>query len=452
MALRLAFAAVFGMFLGHASPAAAQSSSPAAEIRLSEQVFLVPDPHARSVTGTLVIKAGCADEAGGCLGIAHYLEHLLFINRDGEHRSKVTLFPAGTGNGWTSAKATGYFQTFPVKSETLAADLDKLVGHLAGLLTDVRADEPQAVRERNVVLQEHNQLIGNNAFGRFALKRNALLLPDDPLGQSIGGTPETIRDFTVARAQDFHRTWYAINNAYLVFAGPISEGDLRPHVVKHVEPMPKRPVPQRPWWNKPAPEAKLQSIVESDRDVRQIGVYLDKIVSYEPAADAYGRMIDSGARGIVASFLASRLPGSPADVLMEKEELVTGGSYSIAQLRSGLLRLSFSAIPAAGIPPERVADAMRRYVSEFSPSLISQSYLDRLKRRSAIGDDLMREEPGRYAQALTSWLAEDNSHDAWKQRAEARDAVTLRHVEAVMAAIARPGREVSAVLRPAGAP
>ena len=157
------------------SMAVAQTKPPAAgpEIKIGSNVFLIPDPAARSITGWLVVLAGCADEAEGkCVGIAHYLEHLLFINRDEEHRSKVALFADGTGNGWTTHRTTTYFQRFPARPETNRANLDKLVAYFAGLLTDVKVDAAQAARERNIVLQEYQQNTGRNPFARFGIALN----------------------------------------------------------------------------------------------------------------------------------------------------------------------------------------------------------------------------------------------------------------------------------------
>ena len=50
-----------------AQPAPKAVAAP--EIRVADNVFLVPDKNARSITGWLIVLAGCADEAE--IGRAH---------------------------------------------------------------------------------------------------------------------------------------------------------------------------------------------------------------------------------------------------------------------------------------------------------------------------------------------------------------------------------------------
>ena len=97
-----------------AAPALAQGRT---EVRIAENVYVVPDKTAESISGWLVVKAGCADEAyGDCRGLAHYLEHLLLVGRRPDHStSSFSLFPEGAANGWTSHRSTTYFQRFPAK-------------------------------------------------------------------------------------------------------------------------------------------------------------------------------------------------------------------------------------------------------------------------------------------------------------------------------------------------
>src|SRR5687768_2496996 len=80
----------------------AETSSPPAEILISDRVILVRDPQMRQTHFTLVVHAGCLDEETDCRGIAHYLEHLLLVGRNPEHtESAFRFFSDGYANGWT---------------------------------------------------------------------------------------------------------------------------------------------------------------------------------------------------------------------------------------------------------------------------------------------------------------------------------------------------------------
>ncbi len=435
-----------------ANPALAQSRPPGAgpEIRIGDNVFLVPDKNARSITGWLIVLAGCADEAEGrCVGTAHYLEHLLFINRDNDHVSKVAFFADGSGNGWTTHRATAYFQRFPSRPATNAANLDRLIGHFAGLLSDLKVERAQADRERNVVLQEYHQNTGRNPFARFSIALNLALMPDEPLGQRVIGSPETINAFTLEAAQAFHSRWYARNNARIVLHGPIDTQAVAPLVARHLAALPDKPIPKHVWRDARNYGSGRQLLRTTDKDARQLGVYLEKIVTFdEPEAM---RLETEAASAVLGGYLASQLKESPLDVLMERDEIVTSTRLSVGRIRDGTLRVSFWGVPADGVAPEKVIEAARVYIADIARKGLSQETVDRLKMRIANERALLAEQPQLYAQALTNWLSSHNSYEDWTSRATRGATVTQASVNRLLSLIAGPGREVAGVLMP-GAP
>ena len=456
---RLMLAAMAAAFLGspiaqaRATDAPAQSNAQATvqgpEVRVAENIFVVPDRRAKSVTGWLIVKAGCADEANGdCRGLAHYLEHLLFLNRGSDHSSRISIFGGGSANGWTTLKSTAYFQRFPAKAETDAANLDKLIAHFAALLTEVKAEAAAAERERNVVLQEYNLKWGQSVYQRFGITRSLALLPGDPLGQRVGGSPETIKDFTVAAAQAFHKSWYAKSNSVLVLHGPIDPEAIKPIAAKHLAPLPDGRVPARSWSSLRHYPPASQVLNQTDRDAKVVSVYLDKIVHYEePGAPADLRTFNS-ARNIVAAFLGSRLVGSPLDVLLENDGLITQGAMSVAKVRTGTMRLSFWAEPAPGVTPEKVVEVAQAFIKQLPSVPLTPETIDRLKTRLANGRDLLRQQPDKTADALVNWFAAHETYNHWTEREGAFAAVSAHQVKAVLDILAQPGREVVGILRP----
>lgn len=435
-----------------AAPAAGQTGakSQGPEIRVADNVFLVPDKNARSITGWLIVLAGCADEADGqCTGIAHYLEHLLFINRDNDHRSKVALFADGTGNGWTTHRATAYFQRFPSRPDTNAENLDKLIGYFAGLLTDVRVEPAQAARERNVVLQEYQQNTGRNPFARFSISLNLALMPNEPLGQRVIGSPETIKGFSPEAARAFHARWYSRNNARIVLHGPIEREAVVGPIARHLAGLPDKPTPERVWQKPRHYAAGRQDLRRTEKDARQTAVSLDRIVSFEETAS--DRLQNDASAGVLGAFLASRLAGSPLDVLVERHGLATDARLSISRLRQGTVRISFSAAPAAGVEPDRLIDAASTYIANLARTGLPNEIVDRLKMRVRNERALLAEQPALYAQALTNWLSALQSYEDWLERSARHEAVTAESVNRFVSMIAGPGREVAGVMLP-GAP
>ena len=78
-----------------------------AEERVGDRLFLVRDKPGTPTQFQMIVYAGCLDEAGGnCRGLAHYLEHLVLVGRNPEHKdAAVRFFADGYANGTTSPRA-----------------------------------------------------------------------------------------------------------------------------------------------------------------------------------------------------------------------------------------------------------------------------------------------------------------------------------------------------------
>ena len=402
------------------------------------------------MTFWLIINAGCADEAHGqCLGISHYLEHLLFLGRSPDHPEKsIAFFRDGTSNGSTNYTATSYWQRFPARAEGQAGDLEKLFRFYTERLQSFDVSDADAERERGIVLQEYNFRIASSPSARFYAKLNRIMLPDDPQGQSVGGSPEIIGAYSVAAAREFHRTWYARNNAVIVVHGPVDEALVRGLAEKYVAPLPFKPLPDRAW------RATLRSYAPasldlkvSDRDARGEDLVTEKLVRVEETD--HNRT--SAARLILAGFLSGRFDGAPHDALVEKGALTSGIDYvSVWSVGPGSLRASFSAKPAQGVTPEKLADAFWAYIAELARTGLPPGVTERLKKRYAEEREIAAREPARVLGDLTQWLTGGRSYLDWQLRAEALAAVTDADVNQLLAALAGPGRRVNGVL--AGAP
>src|SRR3712207_3009514 len=123
---------------------------------------------------TLVVHAGCLDEEPVCRGVAHYLEHLLLVGRNPDHtETAFRFFADGYANGWTHHKATAFVHRIAPRQtdpRDAMADLERLFAFYANRLRSFEVSAAEALRERNVVLQEYQLRTGNNPFGQFGVQ------------------------------------------------------------------------------------------------------------------------------------------------------------------------------------------------------------------------------------------------------------------------------------------
>jgi zinc protease len=210
-----------------ASPLAAQQAGPEiASFTLPNRLELViiPDHRAPVVTHMIWYKVGAADETPGKSGLAHFLEHLMFKgtakNPAGKF-SQVVARIGGQENAFTAQDYTGYYQRVP--SEQLKTVMEFEADRMTGLqLTD-----DVVLPERNVILEEQNQRIGNNPRARLGEQIDAALYLNNPYGKPVIGWRHEMEQLSRDDAIGFYRRFYAPNNAVVVIAGDVDPAQAR---------------------------------------------------------------------------------------------------------------------------------------------------------------------------------------------------------------------------------
>jgi zinc protease len=182
------------------------------------ELVVIPDHRSPVVTHMIWYKVGAADETPGKSGLAHFLEHLMFKgtakNPAGKF-SQVVARIGGQENAFTSQDYTGYFQRVP--SEQLRTVMEFEADRMTGLqLTD-----DVVLPERNVILEEQNQRVGNNPRARLSEQIDAALYLNHPYGKPVIGWRHEMEQLSRDDAIGFYRRFYAPNNAIVVIAGDV---------------------------------------------------------------------------------------------------------------------------------------------------------------------------------------------------------------------------------------
>jgi zinc protease len=420
----------------------------AAEERVSERVFLVRDKPGTPTQFQMIVLAGCSDEPHGqCKGLAHYLEHLVLVGRNPEHKDiAVRFFPDASSNGWTNTRATAYVHSVPAREGGPKADLERLFAFYAARLKDFAISEEDAARERNVVLQEHDWRVGSSPFRRFERRIDRELLPDHPSGLWTIGTRESIANLTLAEAKTFHASWYVINNVYFVVKANIEPSDLKEIAARALAGLDAKPLPARALAQKPAMAAGRQDLSEADTHVKNASVIYKKLVTMdEPNAIAH-----MAVRTVLMEFLRSRLPGSPYRVLVESSDLAAGSpqvSLDRVAPKSFVLRIGADVGPDA--TAEALLVAIAKYVDKLADVAPSPEVIERLKRRLVESRANADQDPSMVFNRLIGWLSSRNSYEAFADWPSRVGAVSAADVAEIAVALGGPGKVVTGVLKPA---
>jgi len=230
------------------------------------QVVVVTNMRAPVVTHMVWYKVGAADEPRGKSGIAHYLEHLMFKGTDKLAPGEFSRTVARNGareNAFTSSDYTAYYQDVAVDK------LPVMMAMEADRMANLRLTDAIARPELDVVLQERRQVVDSQPGSALYEQVNAALFLNHPYRLPVIGWEHEIRGLTFQDALDFHRQWYAPNNAILVIAGGIDAESARKLAETFYGPIPSRPVPARARVQDP-PRASAARIEASSERVRQV--------------------------------------------------------------------------------------------------------------------------------------------------------------------------------------
>ena len=167
---------------------------------------------------SFVIKIGSKHETPKINGISHFLEHMLFKGTEKypNHQDiNKTLDSAGVDfNAFTDKNMTGYYFKFLPNDKTI-----KLVCNMIyEMLFKSRIREKDLEIERNVVIQEYNQMVDtpdeyvNEIIEEFAFEGH-------PLGKSVIGTKKTINNITKKDIDQFYKSNYKYSNMFISITG-----------------------------------------------------------------------------------------------------------------------------------------------------------------------------------------------------------------------------------------
>jgi zinc protease len=217
------------------------------------ELVVIPDHRAPVVTHMIWYKVGAADETPGKSGLAHFLEHLMFKgtakNPTGKF-SQVVARIGGQENAFTSQDYTGYYQRVP------SDQLKTVMEFEADRMTGLQLTDDVVLPERNVILEEQNQRIGNNPRARLGEQIDAALYLNNPYGKPVIGWRHEMEELSRDDAIGFYRRFYAPNNAVVVIAGDVDPAKARALVEETYGKVPRHNnVPPRIRAQEPPPVA-----------------------------------------------------------------------------------------------------------------------------------------------------------------------------------------------------
>lgn len=191
------------------------------------KVLLVSDKQADHGAASLDVNVGSLQDPEKRPGLAHFLEHMLFLGTKtyptaGEYQSFINQH-GGMHNAFTAAEHTNYF--FQIDAKQLEGALDRF----SRFFYEPLFTEDYVQREKNAVHSEYQSKYKDD-YRRIQYVNKALMNPEHPASQFATGSLETLSDNDDSKVRDdllaFYERYYSANLMTLVIYGPQSLNDL----------------------------------------------------------------------------------------------------------------------------------------------------------------------------------------------------------------------------------
>jgi len=188
-------------------------------------------PFVRSVSFGLWVRNGSRNESLQTNGMSHFIEHMMFKGTQKRTAMEIADTMDAVGgqlNAFTAKEYTCYF------TRTLDTHFDVALDVITDMFFESKYDQAEIDKERNVILEEISMYEDTPEDLCVDLLQYHTF-PQNPLGMSILGTPETIGSFQRDDFKSFLKAKYRPQNVVVAVAGNIDEKDVLEKITKAFE-------------------------------------------------------------------------------------------------------------------------------------------------------------------------------------------------------------------------
>ncbi len=395
--------------------------------------YFFPDRTPDLIGVFLFIKSG-GFYGDGPDGLAHYLEHLVWlsaVNPDG-------LATTARDDG---AKVDGWLTTYFLKGKP--EELSTYLETLAKVFEPPSLDETFMREEVEIIKREYDYRIVEDSLYPVSRDIETRLFGDEGRGRSTIGTPESIAALTPDLAMELHARTHVPANAVLFIMGNADRKTVLPLVEKHFGNIASGNAPE-PYQTSPLQEGReiVETRVEGLTSDRL--VYTKRIKLEAPIAqDLLRRRLS-----LLYAIWDSTLEGSLAKPLRFDDFIASEFSVGFDVLAPDEVLMIFNAVPDEGVDLSKLLTAFEETIEAIAEDGIPEATFERIKKKRL---DFLDHSKGRR------WLALDLVRHQTIDHAEPIDSktyierlgeTTRDEMNDLVRALASPGQVAAALVSP----
>jgi insulysin len=364
------------------------------------KVMLVSDPGTDFSAASLDVYVGSSSDPEDRQGLAHFLEHMLFLGTEkypgADSYGKYLKDNGGNHNAYTSLEHTNYF--FDVKPESLDSTLDRFAQFFISPLLD----EAYVEREKHAVHSEYKAGIKDESRRGMDVLRQ-VMNPEHPFNQFSVGSLETLSSSKKPIKDDlvkFYQQHYLANNMALAVLGKESLDELEIMVKEKFTLIKSGHVEHKNITEPIFQSQKLPEIVyfKPEKNLRELNLLFpipDQVTYYR-----------SQPAGVIAHVLGHEGKGSLLSYLKNKNWVESlSASQAFAYSGGGVFNIDISLTEEGLIQKDQVILAVFQAIKRLQAEGIPKSVFDEIARINDLEFAFMEERnPQGYVLSIANAL------------------------------------------------
>lgn len=340
------------------------------------QVVLVSDPSLENAAASLAVGVGSAQDPKNQMGLAHYLEHMLFLGTEKYPEPsgfmKYTQANGGMTNAFTAYDRTNYM--FQIN----ASKFDEALDRFSDYFKKPTFDPQYSDKERNAVNNEWSLQKAQDGWNLFALQ-GVTANSANPGSQFNIGNLDTLKDKSdsvlIDEMKQFYQRYYSANIMKLTLVGKQSLPELKILAEKYFSSIPNHnielPEVDEPGLTKPQMSKAIH--YQSLKDLKMLWI--------EFPIKNNKKDWRSKPNDYLNQLLTSEEPGTLCKELRELGLAKTVGSYveSDAYGPDGFLRVQVELTDEGLQKQDEIIAAVFSYVDLIKKKGINKNYFNEFK-------------------------------------------------------------------------
>ncbi|PHY61800.1 M16 family metallopeptidase [Shewanella xiamenensis] len=397
------------------------------------KIMVLEDSSIPNANMYLFWKVGSRNEVPGITGISHFFEHMMF-NGSKKYGPKMfdrTMEAAGgANNAYTTEDMTVYTDWFPANALETMFDLE------ADRIANLDINPAMVESERGVVQSERSTGLENSNWNTLEGEVKGVAFLAHPYSWSVIGHESDIAAWTLEDLVQYHKTYYAPNNAVVVIAGDVKLAQVKALADKYFAPIPAQTPPKAVRTVEPEQKGERRTFVQK-ASVSTPNVMLAYHIPAATHADFY-------AMDLLSSILSQGNSSRLYQALVDKQVALEAQTYMPMSVDPNLFYVMGVATPE--VKASTLERALIEQIDAIATHGVSQQELDKVKNIKLMDFYRAMETINGKANTIGTYEMYFGSYDKLFNAPEAYNKVTPADIQRVAQTYLRKSNRTVAVL------